>query len=451
MKYTIIVDKQSRINPSNERKQYEIDIEELRTDGTTYDSLVITREETYVMRRLKLSEYHVLTVLEEPIKETLTEINIELFEGDNYIYLVDMVGNKFYAEYLIKNDFNDIYATKNEMNAAINSTAQSIELTVNQKLEGYSTTEQMNAIIQLLSQNILLEVSKKVGNDNIISSINMSPEEIQINADKIDIDGKAVHFKTNISVTIGPFTENDSDKVRKYIMNEISLTSEELSKYDINGDGNISSLDWTYIRHAINNGGYLTFEGTYEINPYSKDKSIALYDSRLGKYQSIISLVYNYFNHLYTNGIDVEGQLWVKNDYGEMHTQEGIDSGNFELWIDGDIRGIKNIECEKVTQTSLKSKKKNIKKLNVNALDLIKNSDICLYNLKGEEAKSKKHIGLVIGEGYNCPDEVISEDGQGVEQYSMTSLAWKAIQELIQENNNLKQRIEKLEVQNGNN
>lgn len=69
-----------------------------------------------------------------------------------------------------------------------------------------------------------------------------------------------------------------------------------------------------------------------------------------------------------------------------------------------------------------------------------------MYNLKGEKSGSKKHIGLVIGEGYNCPDEVISEDGQGVEQYSMTSLAWKAIQELIEENQNLKQRIEKLEA-----
>ena len=104
------------------------------------------------------------------------------------------------------------------------------------------------------------------------------------------------------------------------------------------------------------------------------------------------------------------------------------------------------ITTPKLTQTSTKSKKKNIKQLEVNALELIKNSDICLYNLKDEKAGSKKHIGLVIGEGYNCPDEVISEDGQGVEQYSMTSLAWKAIQELIKENQTLKERIEKLEA-----
>ena len=40
----------------------------------------------------------------------------------------------------------------------------------------------------------------------------------------------------------------------------------------------------------------------------------------------------------------------------------------------------------------------------------------------------KTRIGLVIGQGYNTPNEII--DGDGVEQYAMNSLGWKAIQEL---------------------
>ena len=143
MQYKIIVDKQPSTNPSDEKKEYIIDIEELRVKGDVYDSLNIEMNRTYVTRRLSLSEYGVLTVLEEPIIQELTEINIELFEGDNYIYLSDMQGNKFYAEYLIKNDFNDIYATKDEMTSAITQTAQSIELSVNQKLTGYATTDEL--------------------------------------------------------------------------------------------------------------------------------------------------------------------------------------------------------------------------------------------------------------------------------------------------------------------
>ena len=194
MKYKIIVDKQSRTNPSSEKKEYVIDIEELRVKGDVYDSLVITKDEDYVMRRLSLSEYQVLTELETPIKEPLKDINIELFEGDNYIYLVDMVGNKFYAEYLIKNEFNDIYVTLNQMHSAINQSASEVEIAVNQKLTKYSTTEEMNAVIAAKSDEINLEVSKKVNDSeltgaNLSLRINNDTSEAKIKADKINING----------------------------------------------------------------------------------------------------------------------------------------------------------------------------------------------------------------------------------------------------------------------
>lgn len=194
MKYKIIVDKQSRMNPTSEKKEYEIDIEELKCKGNIYDSLIITKDESYVIRRLSLSELHVLKVLDDEIKEPLGDLNVELFEGDNYIYLYNMVGNKFYAEYLIKNDFNDIYVTTNQMNSAINQTAQQIELTVNQKLTGYATNENIDGLVQELNSSIVQKVdsitstvSQKVGNNEIISKINQSSESITINANKISL------------------------------------------------------------------------------------------------------------------------------------------------------------------------------------------------------------------------------------------------------------------------
>ena len=147
MQYKIVVDKQPRTNPSSEKKEYIVDIEELRIKGGTYDSLVITKDEDYVMRRLELTEYHVLNVLEVPIKETLEDINIELFEGDNYIYLVDMTGNKFYAEYMVKNDLTELYATKLELSTSIEQTAKDIMLVVNKKVdeEEFGTLIEQNA------------------------------------------------------------------------------------------------------------------------------------------------------------------------------------------------------------------------------------------------------------------------------------------------------------------
>lgn len=218
MKYKIVIDKQSRKNPSSEKKEYEVDIEELRVRRDIYDSIVITREEAYVLRKLQLMDLNVLKILDEPIKEPLKDIKITLFEGDNYIYLVDVYGNKIYAEYLVKNEFNELYVTVNEMNSAINQSAQSIELNVNQKLTGYSTTEEMNSAINVkaneitssvsktyttkeelttakseikqTTDNITSTVSKKVGNDEIISKINQSSEKITIDANKISLKRK---------------------------------------------------------------------------------------------------------------------------------------------------------------------------------------------------------------------------------------------------------------------
>ena len=85
MKYKIIIDKQERNNPSPEKKTYEIEIEELRKKGNVSDDLIITTKEAYVIRRLELTQYYVLKELAKPVKQTISNIEIELFEGDNYV------------------------------------------------------------------------------------------------------------------------------------------------------------------------------------------------------------------------------------------------------------------------------------------------------------------------------------------------------------------------------
>lgn len=86
------------------------------------------------------------------------------------------------------------YSTTQEMNSKISQTAQEINLSVNNKLEDYSTTTQMNAQIQLTADSINSEVSKKVGNNEVISKINQSAEQIQINANKISLARKTNKF-----------------------------------------------------------------------------------------------------------------------------------------------------------------------------------------------------------------------------------------------------------------
>lgn len=246
MKYIIVVDKQTRTNPSNEKREYEINIDELRKKGDVHDDLKIEQGIAKVYRRIGLTKTHMTYVLDNEIVEELGELKIKLFEGDNYIYIKDEYNNQMCAEYIVKSDFTDMYVTKLEMSSAIEQTAQSIDLSVNKKLEGYSDTEEMQSAIEMKADSIELKVnntlnnystttqmnsaitqkaneitstvsstyatktqlntakteikqttdaitstvSKKVGNDEIISKINQSAEAVTINANKISLARK---------------------------------------------------------------------------------------------------------------------------------------------------------------------------------------------------------------------------------------------------------------------
>ena len=396
MQYKIIVDKQPSSNPSSEKKEYVIDIEELRVKGNVYDSLNIEMDRTYVTRRLSLSEYGVLSVLQEPIIQELTDVDIKLFEGDNYIYLMDMQGNKFYAEYLIKNDFTDLYVTTNQMNSAITQSAESIELSVNQKLTSYATTDdleeqvtELNSTISQTAQEINLEVSKKVGDDEIISCINQSAETIQIDANKISLEGK-----------------------------EINLTGDNIT---------VSSNNL-----EIDNSGNITIKGTEQAAAFKvidNEHTITIAPTRvLLRYNGSIA-------------------AWLAMDSEGKGSLQMPNDAHANFWGTGSGTTIdsQGITTPKLTQTSLESIKKNISKFTKNATDIINNADIYEYNLKSDKDEDKKMIGFIIGDNYKTPDEVIDKNGQAVSLYSAIGILWRGFQERQAKIDKLEERIEQLE------
>lgn len=403
MQYKIIVDKQPSSNPSSEKKEYIVDIEELRVKGDVYDSLNIELNRTYVTRRLSLSEYGVLSILEEPVIENLDEVNIELFEGDNYIYLMDMQGNKFYAEYLIKNDFTDLYVTTNQMNSAITQSAESIELSVNQKLTSYATTDnleeqvtELDSTINQTAQEINLEVSKKVGDDEIISKINQSAEEVQINANKISLDGKQINLTgDNISIESTNF---NVDKDGNMTCNNANITGGNIS---LSGEEDIPKLT---ISSNSNSQIRTEFSPTRQIVYYRGIGAIQMYAGT-----AIIGI--------------------VKYDDPSKKITLNPNISSFEDGVNTTTIQPSGITTPKLTQTSLESIKKNISKFDKNATDIINNSDIYEYNLKSDKDEDKKMIGFIIGDKYKTPDEVIDKNGEAVSLYSAIGILWKGFQE----------------------
>lgn len=105
------------------------------------------------------------------------------------------------------------------------------------------------------------------------------------------------------------------------------------------------------------------------------------------------------------------------------------------------------ITTPKVTQTSKAESKKNFEKFE-NGLDIVKATDIYKYHLKSQEDTEKKEIGFVIGEEYKYAHDITSVDKEGneigVDTYSMISVAYKAIQELAEQNEQLQKEIQEL-------
>lgn len=115
----------------------------------------------------------------------------------------------------------------------------------------------------------------------------------------------------------------------------------------------------------------------------------------------------------------------------------------------GEVRATQNgttgtyipIRASAFTTSSLAEYKTAITPFNEDALSIINKSTIFEYFLKNN--LQKREIGLVIGENYNAPSIVI--DGDGISQYRMNSLSWKAIQELYLQVENLEEQIKQLQ------
>lgn len=162
MKYTIVIDKQPRTNPSDEKKEIEITLDHpLLKKGEVRDELIIQNKICKVIRNLNLNDDNSITVLDEPYEELIGDVDLELFLGDNYIYIEEENYMEIYIKYLTHNDLNDAYATKMELTSSITQTAT----------------------------GIMTEVKKKTDKSEIISTINQSAEEIGINASKIKLEG----------------------------------------------------------------------------------------------------------------------------------------------------------------------------------------------------------------------------------------------------------------------
>lgn len=232
---TICVDKQPMTNPSSDLKKYNIKLlSPLRSYLDAFDQFVMSDDGKYKVIR-NIEKYNgSLRKLKTPIEETVGKLEITLFEGTNYFYIENTGKYLMNVQYLTNSKLNKTYATKMELNSKLEQT-----------VEGFTLT-----------------VSKKVDNDEIISTINQSAEQVKINADKISLEGKTIDLTgDNMIIKSKNFNVDEEGNMTctSGTFSGIINTSEDLkvgNNIYIGKDQNPTTYDSKYIR--MSNSSYVS-------------------------------------------------------------------------------------------------------------------------------------------------------------------------------------------------
>lgn len=434
--FTLISDKQNRSQISDEAQKIDVLLSEpLRSLDDVYDELNIVNGKTTVTRRIGVDENLNLYELDNEVIENLQDITLKTFNEDTYIYIKEYEGLEYTAKYIIKNDYIDILATKVEMNTAITQTANSITSSVSETYETKENAQTQYSQIKQTTDSISLEVGKKVDDEeltgaNIALRINGDTSEALIDADKINING-VISANGNFEVdTNGTLRAVNAYLSGTFLNGGQPAWGEKGTQIDKDGTMWCTNLN---IRSDNNTAGVILKPLNSDI--YNSNCSSYVRHDEFSIYKDNSELIFKI--GIYTNTQDP----YINMENGRLNVINGsLDVGHINASGYGYFGDY--VRATQFVNASKKEKKENIKKLNETkrkALDIVKQTDICEYNFKGSK---HKQIGAVLGEGYNTPDEILSEDKSGIDLYSMISNLYRAFQEYIEEQ---EQKINKLE------
>ncbi len=241
-------------------------------------------------------------------------------------------------------------------------------------------------------------------------------------------------------------------------MGNITATSNDYEKYNLSQTGEINTQDWLIV-HALALGNW-TYDGYFKLNTSNAKKALQILDGQnkvrvsIGEYGSYFLTLST--SNFYANSATFKDAISLYDDKIFIGKSEynGNNTSYIDMYNEAGNSTISmlgysgTITAKSFNNSSLESMKKNITKFE-DALEIIKNSDIYEYNFKTEKDSERKHVGFIIEDEskgkYKTSERVLSEDKKAIESYSMNSIAWRAIQQILKIVENLKQRLEVLE------
>lgn len=165
-------------------------------NSTTYDEMELSygdgvNSSVIVTRKCQVNSDGSISVLANPTTETYEyPSELVLTDGDYNIQLVDNTSGYLFVQLMAKNIYTTQFYTKAETNSLVSQTAS--EITTQVSAEFTRVDGEIDANTTRITQNsnsITSLASSKVGNNEIISKINQTPEAITISASKLNLTG----------------------------------------------------------------------------------------------------------------------------------------------------------------------------------------------------------------------------------------------------------------------
>lgn len=177
-----------------ENIDYQLPDDLLYYDENTYDEFYLDYESQtcQITKRCGYNQDGSVYALENETVVTYDYPTISLGDGDYTIRLLGYSNAYLFVRLMASNIYTTQFATKVELNSAIVQTTESINLSVDERLQYYSTTTEMNTAISLSSNNILSTVSSTYSTKN---ETNTAKQEA-INSANDTTDNKLLQYST---------------------------------------------------------------------------------------------------------------------------------------------------------------------------------------------------------------------------------------------------------------
>lgn len=444
--------------------EYELSKDLLWLNNDVYDEFILDYDSSacYVIRRVGVNADGTKYALTNSTQEDLTYPTINLINGDYEVSLVGQPNAYLYVRLMVQNIYTTQFATKVELNSRIKQTKDEIDL----------------------------EVSKKVGDDEVISKINQTAEEITIQANKVNIGGMISAINNNTTTTI------DGDKITTGSINASKVSSDIITTNNFNAQkinaDNITSgtLSADKISGGTISASNILLEGV-SLKPTSSTigglsvSSGTISNSRMGL--DTANGIVRVFNNnggsmILSNAVRLSATAGVgisSNSTGTISApSKNLDlkacSGAVAyLGCMSDSAGTNEksaVSCENGTLrlrstgviyangvaiggSSSRNTKENIKDLSQQKKDelynLIKNIPLKEYDYKEQYGK-KENYGFIIEDIENTKLNTLlhivqNKDMKNYSSEDLVRLELVIIQELMKKNEMLEKRIEKLE------